>query len=132
VTGHSPPAASGQDIRLSPACAKGLLHERYDLRGRDGLRICIVSRDAAARQIAVGTVELVLGASGAYLRATSLPYPDQARHAHIETDSRIMQHGQPPKGAIRPVVYSARRPATGQVGSFRARRIGPGHTTPAA
>lgn len=125
-------ARAVQDIRLSPADVKTLLHERYDVRAADGRQICTVSRDAAAAQIAGGTVELVQGPSGAYLKPTSLAYPHEPRHTHMEPDSRSTQPGEPPKGAIRPIVANKRRPATGWVGSFRGRRVGPGHTAPAA
>jgi hypothetical protein len=75
------PAASGQHPRLSPANTEGLLHDRYDLRAADGLRICTVTRDAAARQIEAGTVELIQGPSGAYLRpVASGLLPDGRTH----------------------------------------------------
>ena len=138
---NSPPARPFQDIRLSPADGKALLRERYDVRGADGRRICTVLRDSAAALIAAGTVELMQGPSGAYLRPTSLAYPLEPRHTHTETDSRSMLPGEPPKGAIRPHVQDIGRIATGQVGgcgrrstgrSFRVRRAGSGHTAPAA
>jgi len=65
---NSPPAARPRDIRLSPADGIALLRQRYDLRAADGLLICTVTRDAAARQIAAGVVELRQGRSGAYLQ----------------------------------------------------------------
>jgi|ERR1017187_4192715 hypothetical protein len=79
---NSPPAASGQYPRLSPAHTEGLLCDHYDVRAPDGLRICTVSRDAAARQVAAGTVELVHGPSGVYLRPTASGSLPEGRTHH--------------------------------------------------
>lgn len=138
----SPPAARAvQNIRLSPADVKPLLHSRYDVRAADGRRICTVSRDAAAIQIAAGTVELVQGESGCYLTRTSLAYPLEPRHTHTEPDSRNMQPGEAPKGSIRRHVVDIGRIATGLVGGCgrrstgrsyrRVQRVGAGNAAPA-
>jgi hypothetical protein len=76
------PAARGQRTRLSPANGIVLLLDRYEVRAADGLLLCTVSRDAAARQIAAGTVELAYGRHGAYLRpiAASTPTPERDTH----------------------------------------------------
>jgi hypothetical protein len=78
---NTPPAVAGQRIRHSPADGIALLHHRYDVRAADGLLLCTVSRDAAAREIAAGTVELCQGPHGAYLRpAANGPLPDNRTH----------------------------------------------------
>jgi hypothetical protein len=97
----------------------------YALRGRDGKQVCVVAHDAAERGLSDGALELWDGRHGVYLRAATLAYPTP-RSTHVELDSRSMQHGEPPKGAIRPNVANKRRPASGRVGSFRVRRVGPG------
>jgi hypothetical protein len=76
-----PPAGAGQTIRRSPANGEALLHARYDLRAADGLRLCSVSREMAAAQIAAGSVVLVQGRAGAYLRpAAPGPLPESRTH----------------------------------------------------
>jgi len=119
VTG--PPAARHTDIRLSPGAGKALLMRSYELRGRDGKRVCTVSREQAQNGVDVGSLELWAGAAGAYLRAVDLAYPEQARSTSYSADARPAL----PKGAVRPVVYTSKHTANGQVGGHRARRVGP-------
>jgi hypothetical protein len=121
----APPARAPQIIRRSPANGEALLHARYDLRAADGLRLCSVSREAAERQIAAGTVELVQGRAGAYLRPVGLAPPEYSRLASVSADSRKALPDTPPRGAIRPEVYTSRHAACGRVGFHRARRVGP-------
>src|ERR1017187_9871046 len=75
----SPPARSGQDLRLSPVKGIALSHKAYDLRGRDGYLICSVARAKAEQGIAAGTLELRMNSSGAYLAAVDLGYPPVPR-----------------------------------------------------
>lgn len=117
-----PTARPSRNIRLSPADGIALSHDRYDLRARDGMLICHVSRDHAERGIATGTLELWRGPDGAYLRAAaSLVYPEHERR-HAESHAKLPA---PPRGAVPPVVYTSRHTMTGQVGCFRTRRVGP-------
>jgi len=119
---NSGPAGPGRNIRVIPADGEALLKAVYELRALDGKRICSIGREAAERGLADGRLELWAGRHGVYLRYKGLPYPDQPRDPNrLSTDS----HPQAPKGAIRPVVLNRRHPATGQVGSFRTRRVGP-------
>jgi hypothetical protein len=122
------PAAAETNIRLSPADTGALLMRAYDLRGRDGNRVCTVAREEAERGIAAGSLELWKGPAGAYLRSASLPYPERERATSRPPDSRPSL----PRGAVRPVVHTSKNAACGQVGSYRARRVGPAHATPAA
>jgi hypothetical protein len=65
----SPPETGGvQPTRPSPAHGRALSHENYDLRTRDGLFICRVSREKAEQRIALGDIELASSRSGAFLR----------------------------------------------------------------
>jgi hypothetical protein len=84
------------DIRLSPAGggAVSLDHETYDLRGRDGKRICRVSRQRAEEAIANGSLELWSGPAGAYLRSPETSYPDRPRLSSISPDSLHTLHGR--------------------------------------
>ena len=121
---HSPPGARAHtDIRLSPAKSGTLLMRSYDLRGRDGKLVCSVSREQALQGVAAGSLELWSGAAGAYLRAAKLAYPEQARGASYSAGARPAL----PKGAVRPIVYTSKHAANGQVGGYRARRVGPAH-----
>lgn len=90
-----PGAERPQSFRRGPADGTGLLHERYDLRAADGTLICSVARDAAARELAAGRVELRQGSSGAYLRPVArevLP-EDRAHHGGHRTWRGPVQPG---------------------------------------
>jgi hypothetical protein len=116
-----------QHIRRSPADGKALLMCSYELRGRDGKRVCSVARGDAERGIAAGFLELWNGPAGAYLRSAALAYPERERATSRPPESRPSL----PRGAVRPVVHTSRNAACGQVGGYRARRVGPTHATPA-
>lgn len=103
------------DIRLQPADATRL---SYDLRGRDGVFICTVSRDKATAGLRAGIFELWRGRHGDYLRSQELSYPEQSR-----AQSRLTAAAGAPRGAVSEPVSNKRRPASGLVGSFRARRV---------
>jgi hypothetical protein len=118
---------SHEHIRLSPADGITLLGERYDLRGRDGKLITRVSRDRAEAGIASGALELWDGASGVYLRATGLSYPEFSRAA-----SRPVEILPPSSRTARLPAPTHRRVACGRVGGHRAHRVGLGSIPPSA
>jgi hypothetical protein len=81
-------------IRLSPADGIVLFKATYELRGRDGIKICDVARDKAEAGIRAGTLELWDGRHGAYLRGVGLAYPeDGSRRVSVSPDSRHTLHG---------------------------------------
>ena len=81
-------------IRLSPADGIALLKPSYELRGRDGIKICDVVQEKAEAGIQAGTLELWEGRHGAYLRGVGLAYPkDGSRRVSVSPDSRHTLHG---------------------------------------
>src|SRR4051812_35498369 len=71
------------EFRRSPAEGRGLLHDSYELRGRDGLLICRVSRHRAEEGIAAGQLVLRDGKHGAYLSAAgpaAVSLQDRTKH----------------------------------------------------
>jgi hypothetical protein len=81
-------------IRLDPAEGIALLKPSYELRGRDGIKICDVVRERAEAGIHAGSLELWEGRHGVYLRGVGLAYPDDgSRRVSVAPDSRHTLHG---------------------------------------
>ena len=117
----SPPAARGQHIRLSPAEGRALSHDRYDLRGRDGAKVCDVAKDRAAKAIASGAMELWKGPSGVYLRAVDLPYlPYRSSSPSGRPDLGVMQREEPDRYAA---VWRGTRDAHAGKGAIGRRTV---------